>query len=589
MSHNITPSNKPKINSLSRLKRYLDRYKAMILGVLVSLIITSGSVLMVGEGIKLFIDDGVSARDAVVLDEALGFLLVIVIILSTFTFSRFFLVTYIGERVVADIRKDIFKKILQLSPSFYERKRTGDVISRMTADTTVLLTTIGSSMSVALRNIVMFTGGIVVLFNHSPKLTLLILGTIPFVVMPIVLMGRKMKQFSRNSQDRVADISAHSEEAISMIKTVQAYIMEDFEIRKFNYKIKAQLKAALQRTLLRGLMSAMVISLAFSGIAVVLWYGGHLVLNGALTPGELSAFVYIAIVCSGAIGALSDVAGDLQRAAGAVERVFEFLDCDSEIKDKAGALELKNVNGKISFRNVQFSYSPDRPVIKNFSLDINPGTVTALIGKSGAGKTTIFSLLERFYDVREGKILLDDVDIKDLKVRFLRSCFTYVPQEPVLFSETIYDNIAYGNPKATEQMVIEAANLAQCNDFIDNLPNGIYTHVGSKGAKLSTGQKQRIIIARSMLMNPKVLLLDEATSALDSENEMLVHKALQNLMQGRTTIVIAHRLNTVENADQIVVMDGGEIIEHGVHRDLINKKNGLYKKLLEYQIRNHKK
>jgi ATP-binding cassette subfamily B protein len=570
-------------NNTKQMKKYLKPYKLMMLGVLISLIITSSCVLLVGESIKLFIDKGVAAQNPSYLDESLFMLIMIVLVLALFTFCRFFLVTYIGEKVVADIRKDIYRQILNLSPSYYDNNKSGEIQSRMIADTTILLTTIGGSLSVAMRNIVIFAGGIVVLLKNSIHLTLLTLVVIPIIIIPVMLMGRKMKEYSKNTQDKIAEISSFAEETISMIKIVQSYVSEDMEMRKFNSRIKAQLKAAMQRIILRGILSATVISLAFAGITVVLWYGGHLVLKQVISAGELTAFVYVAVLCSGAVGALSEVAGELQRAIGATQRVFEFLALKSQVKDKAGAIEIKKPVGEIVIKNLSFMYDKNVSVLKNIDFTINHGSVVAIVGKSGAGKTTIFSLLERFYDPQSGSVLFDGIDIRDLKLKFLRKQLTYVPQEPALFSGTVYENILYGNPKAKEKQVIRAATQAQCMEFISKLPEGIDTYLGSRGQKLSTGQKQRVIIARAMLANPKILLLDEATSSLDSENEKLVTEALNNLMEGRTTIVIAHRLATVKRADKIIVLDGGQIVESGTHRTLLKQEDGVYRKLLEIQ------
>lgn len=574
------------LSNLMKLNSYLKPYKMMLIGVFMALIVTSASVLIISQAVKMFIDAGITKANTEELDKALIFLLGTILVLAIFTFFRFFLISLVGERVISDMRMDIFRQVLRLSPSFFEKNQSGELISRLTADTTMLLTIIGSSLSMALRNCVMLVGGIVVLVATSPKLSALLLILIPLIVGPIMLLGRRLRMYSKNSQDKVAALGGQTVQVLDGLKVVQSYRRESFESKKFETLIKEQLKLAFDRIMLRGFLTILIIALAFGGIGVVLWIGGHQVLSGLMSAGELSAFVYISIVCAGAVAALSDVVGEMQKAVGATERIFEFLSIESEIHSKPKAKVLsKNAKGKIEFKDVVFTYDKNkkRKVLNNVNFTISPGTVNALVGKSGSGKTTMFMLLERFYDIEKGSIAFDGTDLRDIDLGSLRSQFTYVPQDAVIFAASVYENILYGDLKATKEQVYEAAKNAGCLEFIEKLPEGFDTFLGDRGMKLSGGQKQRIAIARAMLNDPKILLLDEATSSLDSENEKLVQKALDKLMQGRTTIVIAHRLATVKNADKIIVIDQGKIVDQGKHSYLIKKK-GIYQKLAKMQF-----
>lgn len=572
---------------LRKLVNYFKPYRIMLFGVLVALSITSASILMISQAIKTFIDLGITHSNSTQLDQALGFLIITIVVLAIFTFCRFFLVTLIGERVITDLRHDIFKHLLSLSPSFFERNKSGELLSHLTADTTLLLTLIGSSFSFALRNLIMLAGGVVVLIGTSPKLSAMLLIIIPAIISPLFFLGKKLRVYARNSQDRVAGLASHAEQAMGALKVVQSYRQEKYEGKQFDHMLNEQLRTAFDRILLRGFLTATIIALAFGGVGCVLWLGGHQVLEGRLSPGELSAFVYISVVCAGAVAALSDVLGDWQKAMGATERIFEFLDTPSDIKEAEDTISLPaKISGKIEFRNVVFSYDKlkKRKVLNSANFKITPGQVTALVGKSGTGKTTIFMLLERFYDIDEGKILFDGIDISRLSLSDLRSMFTYVPQDPYIFSTTVYENIRYGDLSATREMVLSAAERAGCMEFIEKMPDGIDTYLGDKGIKLSGGQKQRLAIARAILNDPKILLLDEATSALDSENEKFVQDAIANLMQGRTTIVIAHRLATVKNADHIIVLDNGVVTQEGKHAQLIRDKSSIYSRLAKMQF-----
>lgn len=559
----------------------------MLMGVVVSLLITSASVLAISQGIKVFIDNGIATNNSLMLDHSLFILLFVVLLLAIFTFLRFFLITYAGERIIADLRSDIYKQILRLSPSFYEKTKAGDILSNMTSDTTLLLTVIGSSLSVTLRNGVLLIGAVFMLIFTSKKLTLMLLILIPLVITPIMVLGRRLRVYSKISQDKIAELAAISEETVGAIKTIQAYVREDHEKSAFSGKINDQIQFAFRRIALRGFLTAVIISLVFGGIGVVLWIGGHQVLEGNMTSGELTAFVYIAVVCAGTVAALSDVYGDLQKAAGAIERVMGFLHTKPEIVDSANAVSLsRSSRGNIEFKDVTFYYesNKDKSALEDVSFQIKQGKINALVGKSGAGKSTIFMLLERFYDVQKGSINIGSLNIKNIKLKDLRRQFTYVSQDSLIFSTSALENIRYGRPSATFHEIREAARAANAFEFIEKLPNGFDTYLGEKGVRISGGQKQRIAIARAILNDPKILLLDEATSNLDSENENAVQEALKNLMKGRTTIVIAHRLSTVKDADQIIVLDKGRVIEVGTHKSLLKKK-GIYNKLAKLQLK----
>lgn len=577
------------IKSLRWLAKYLSKYRIMLFGVLVSLIITSGSVLLISEALKYFIDSGINSKNLANLDEGLGALFSLVIILAVFTFSRFFLITMVGERCITDIRRDIYNKILSLSPNYFEQNSSGDLLSRVSADTTILLQIISSSLSVTMRNCIMLIGGIAMMINISISLSTMLLVIIPIIIIPLVIMGRKLRLYSRNSQDRVADIIAYCEQTLNALKVVQSYTRESLEAIKYEFLLQDQLKTAFDRIALRGFLTALVISLVFGGIACTLWIGGYQVVSGKLSAGELSAFIYVAVVSAGAVAALSDVLGDLQKAAGASDRIYEFLHYKTTIKDPVKPVDPPIKRGTVEFKNVTFGYGLDgkHKILKDVSFKIKSGSVIALVGRSGVGKTTIFMLLERFYDIEKGQILVDDTDITQMRLSDLRQRFTYVPQEPILFSATVLDNILYGKPNATKEEVIEAAKKAGCHDFIMRLENKYDTYLGERGMKLSGGQKQRITIARAILNDPHILLLDEATSSLDSASEKLVKEGLENLMKGRTTIVIAHRFATVKNADRILVLGDGKIVEQGTHTQLM-KKNGLYKELASLQFSEEK-
>jgi ATP-binding cassette subfamily B protein len=571
---------------LLTLFRFALPYRWHIAGATVALLIAAGTTLALGSGLRLLIDEGFGAGDSSLLDRAVLALFGVSVLLAFGTFMRFYLVSWVGERVVADIRKAVFDHIIGLSPGFFEITRTGEVVSRLTTDTTLLQVVVGSSVSIALRNALLIIGGMVMLFVTSPKLTLLVLAVVPLVVAPIVLFGRKVRVLSRLSQDRVADVSAEASEALYGIRTVQAFAHEPHDRRRFAERTEDAFGVALTRIRWRAVLTGVVILLVFGSISVVLWIGGADVARGSLSAGQLSAFVFYAVVLAGALGAVSEVIGDLQRASGAMERIGELLATRPTVVAPINPKPLPSpTRGAVSFEHVTFHY-PSRPTIAaldDFTLEVRPGERVAIVGPSGAGKTTVMQLLLRFYDPDAGTIRFDGADIRDLDPSALRAAIGVVPQDATIFAATARDNIRYARPDASDADVLAAAQAAHALDFLDRLPQGLDTFLGERGVRLSGGQRQRIAIARAILRNPALLLLDEATSALDAESERIVQAALDDVMKDRTTIVIAHRLATVLKADRIVVMDKGRIDAIGTHADL-SRAGGLYAKLAALQF-----
>lgn len=567
--------------------QFIAPYRWQALGALLALIVTAGITLSMGQGIKLMVDQGFMTRSPHLLNQSIGLFMVLVLGLAVGTFMRFYLVSWIGERVVADLRKKVFDHLIDLHPGFYENNRSSEIQSRLTADTTLLQSVIGSSLSMFLRNALMVIGGIGLLFITNPKLTSIVVVALPLVLAPILIFGRRVRSLSRESQDRVADVGSYVSEALGQIKTVQAYNHQQQDKQRFARTAEEAFETARKRILQRSWLITLVIVLVLGAVAVMLWVGGMDVIDGTISSGELAAFVFYALIVGSAFGTLSEVIGELQRAAGAAERISELLQAKSQITPPASDLLRlpERVIGELELESVSFAYPsrPERNALDNLTLTIKPGETLALVGPSGAGKSTLFDLLLRFYDPQQGRILLDGSPIAQLEPADLRRCFALVSQTPALFFGSVEENIRYGNPGATMEQVEAAARIAHAHEFILQMADGYQTHLGDGGLGLSGGQRQRLAIARALLVDAPILLLDEATSALDAQSEHLIQEALPSLMKGRTTLVIAHRLATVQNADRIAVIDQGRLVAIGTHQQLIAS-NPLYARLAALQF-----
>jgi len=572
--------------ALRRLLGFIRPYRLQVATALVALTVAAGTVLVFGAGLRWLVDRGFAAGDPALLDRALVGLLVVIAVLALSMYGRSYLVSWLGERVTADIRRAVFDNLLRLSPGFYETTRTGEVMSRLSSDTTVVQTIVGSSASQLLRNVILFTGGTVMMAVTSPKLTGLVFVVVPLVVSPIIIFGRRVRGLSRESQDRLGDAGADIDETLNAIRTVQAFNREAADSERVGQRIEAAFQAALRRTRARSLLAALVILLVFSAVGAILWIGGHDAIAGRISAGELSAFVFYAVVVAGSVGVISEFAADVQRAAGAAERLFELLDAVPAIAAPREPQHLPSpARGAIAFEQVSFRY-PSRPeqlALADFSVAIAPGDRIALVGPSGAGKTTVFNLLLRFYDPESGSVRLDGVDLQRADPAEIRARIGIVAQDATIFAADVIDNIRYGRPGATDAEVRRAADAAAATEFIERLPQGYRTYLGERGVRLSGGQRQRIAIARALLRDPAVLLLDEATSALDAESERLVQQALDRVMDGRTVLIIAHRLATVLKAQRIAVLDQGRLVALGDHAALL-RQGGLYARLAALQF-----
>ena len=592
---NTTASSAPAKGSLAAFKGlfpFLRPYRRQFVLAGVALLFAAGATLAIPAAFKQMIDLGFGAAAGAHsirnVDATFLALFGVATVLGIATAARFYMVSWLGERVTADIRSAVYSHVVHQSPEFFETTQTGEVTSRLTTDTTLIQAVVGTSISVALRNILLFVGGLVMLFVTNAKLTAIILGLLVAVIVPIVLFGRRVRKLSRDSQDRIADASALAGEILNAMPTVQAYTHEKIEAQRFGSSVEGAFGAAMQRIRARSALTMLAIVLVFGTIVFVLWLGAHAVLQGSMTGGDLGQFILYASIVAGSIGALSETMGEAQRAAGATERLLELLAARSSIRNPSHPRPLpQRATGgaALALQDVTFAYPSrqDSAALSHVSLDIQPGETVAVVGPSGAGKTTLFQLLLRYYDPQTGAITLDGVDIRDLDLHTLRDAIGIVPQDTVIFSADAMENIRYGRPEASDEEVIAVAKLAAAHEFIERLPQGYRSFLGERGVRLSGGQRQRIAIARALLKNPPLLLLDEATSALDAESERLVQGALEAAMVGRTTIIIAHRLATVQRADRIVVMEDGQVVETGTHASLVAQ-GGIYAKLAALQF-----
>ena len=573
-----------KLSSLLQLGRFLKPYGGTLLGAAIALVFTAGVMLGMGQGVRILIDEGFASGSSEQLAGAVQFIMVLAVLMAIGVFTRFYLVSWLGERVSADIREAVFANVVELQPSFFDENRSGEIMSRLTTDTTLLQTIIGSSLSMALRSTLTLTGALAMMFFTSVKMTLIVLSAVPLVLVPILLYGRKVRTLSSASQDSIAGVGSYAGEIIQHIKTVQSYTREDDERAAFGAESQRAFLIARRRIRQRALLVAAVILMVFGGMAGMIWSGGNAVVTGAMTGGELGAFVFYAFMVGSGFATVSEVWGEIQRAAGATDRLMELLGERSEIAEPENPQEPGGAELKLD--SVSFSY-PTRPLQKaldGISLTVEPGRSLALVGPSGAGKSTVFELLQRFYDPQQGSVALGGVDLRDMTTETLRKHLAVVPQAPAMFTADVAYNIAYGRPDATQEQIEAAAKAAHAHDFIMDLPEQYQSHLGEQGVRLSGGQKQRIAIARAVLADPEILLLDEATSALDAESERHVQEALEELMKGRTTVIIAHRLSTILQADHIAVLDHGQLVATGTHNSLLHS-SPLYQRLASLQFR----
>ena len=585
----MTEARKGSLPSLKMLGQFLLPYKGVMFAAAIALILTAGITLSIGNGIKLVIDQGFVEDSMTGLGDAVRYLIVIAVLMAIGTFIRFYLVSWLGERVSADIRMAVFNHLITLHPGYFEENQSGEIMSRLTTDTTLLQSIIGSSISMALRSFLMLVGAVIMLLLTNWKMTLIVLIGVPIILLPMVWYGGKIRKLSRRSQDTIADVGTYAGEIIQNIKTVQSYTNESYERAAFSDEVETAFQVAKRRITQRAIMISVVILCIFCSLAGMLWSGGSAVIQGYMTPGDLGAFVFYALMVGSAFATISEVYGELQRAAGATERLMEMLNVTPDILIPETPNSIADSDTEITFAALSFHY-PSRPnqwALNDINLTVQAGQSVALVGPSGAGKSTFFELLQRFYDPQSGQLTIAGVDITTITTEDLRNRIAIVPQQPILFSQNVWRNIRYGNVDATDDEVIAAAKAAHADDFISQLPDGYDSFLGERGVRLSGGQQQRLAIARAILKNPQILLLDEATSALDAESEKKVQLALDEVMKNRTTLVIAHRLATVRHVDKIVVLDEGKIVATGNHDELMASSE-LYARLAKLQFDDRK-
>jgi ATP-binding cassette subfamily B protein len=582
-------SDRPRAKSLKPLATlwpFIRPHRRTLIAAMAALLIAAVAMLSLPVALRYLIDNGFIAQDVTTVNRYFGWFLAAALVFSGFAALRYYLVTWLGERVVADLRDAVYRKVIHMDPTFFEVTRTGEVLSRLTTDTTLVQSISGVGLSMALRSTLSLIGGLVMLVLTSPQLAAWTLAGIPLVVLPVITLGRRIRKLSRQSQDRVADTSALADETLNAMQTVQAFTLEDLQAKRYWDAVWSSFRTAVQRLRMNAVLTGISIALVFCAITLILWLGSRAVLAGTMSGGQLGQFLMYAMFVGGAAATLSGLWGEIQRAAGAMERLAELLQAEPVIRapEQPEALPAR-IAGRIGFERVRFHYPsrPDTPALDDFSLAISPGETVALVGPSGAGKSTAFQLLLRFYDLTDGCIRVDGIDIARLDPRALRGQIGLVPQDTVLFGTTALENIRYGRPDASDADVRRAAELAAADEFIRALPEGYDTYLGERGTRLSGGQRQRMAIARAILKDPPILLLDEATSSLDAHSEQLVQRALEGLMQARTTLVIAHRLATIQKVDRIVVMHHGRVQAEGTHRQLIGA-NPLYAQLAALQF-----